>query len=30
MMSCKKNRLHIIVGCIALCLSDVIYRLQEF
>jgi hypothetical protein len=30
MMSCRKNRLHIIVGCIALCLSDIIYRLQEF
>jgi hypothetical protein len=30
MMSCRKNRLHIIVGCIALCISDIIYRLQEF
>jgi hypothetical protein len=26
---CKKNRLCIIVGCITLCLSAGIYRLQE-
>jgi hypothetical protein len=27
--SCQKNRLRIIVGCIALCLSAGIYRVQE-
>jgi hypothetical protein len=26
---CRKNRLRIIVGCIALCLSVGIYRVQE-
>jgi hypothetical protein len=26
---CMNNRLHIIVGCIALCLSAGIYRVQE-
>jgi hypothetical protein len=29
LMSCRKNRLRIIVGCIALCLSIGIYRVQE-
>jgi ATP-dependent DNA helicase PIF1 len=26
---CRKNRFHIIVGCVALCLSAGIYRVQE-
>jgi hypothetical protein len=26
---CRKNRLHIIVGCFTLCLSTDIYRVQE-
>jgi hypothetical protein len=29
LMPCKKNRLRIVVGCIALCLSAGIYRVQE-
>jgi hypothetical protein len=29
LMPCRKNRLRIIVGCIALCLSAGIYRIQE-
>jgi hypothetical protein len=29
LMPCRKNRLRIIVGCIALCLSANIYRVQE-
>jgi hypothetical protein len=30
LMPCRKNRLHIIVGYIALCVSAGIYRVQEF
>jgi hypothetical protein len=29
LMSCRKNRLRIIVGCFALCLSAGIYRVKE-
>jgi hypothetical protein len=29
LMSCRKNRLRIIVGCIALCFSAGIYKVQE-
>jgi hypothetical protein len=29
LMPCRKNRLRIIIGCIALCLSSGIYRVQE-
>jgi hypothetical protein len=28
--TCRKNRVCIIIGCIALCLSIGIYRVQEF
>jgi hypothetical protein len=29
LMSCRKNILHIIVGCITLCFSTGIYKVQE-